>query len=200
MNVAPLIANTHGAPSVVSSTPPITGPIMMPAFRPRPSRLFAHAMSSSRSTRLGSGRGRRPERGLRHRRHERQGDQRLRRVHERHGEEHGGGDRLRDHHELAPVEPVAEVARERRQDADDAEREQQCDRLPRGRVRLVPHREHQRGVGSGASGHGVRRPTASLRTLDLGERLMKRLLRFGCGRDGRSYRGRDAVVRVRPCR
>ncbi len=52
-NVTALIAKTHGAPSAVSSTPPITGPIMMPAFLPSPSRLFAHAMSSSRSTRLG---------------------------------------------------------------------------------------------------------------------------------------------------
>jgi hypothetical protein len=46
----------------------------------------------------------------------------------------------------------------------------------------------------------IRRPMASLRTLDLGERLMKRLLWIGRVGEGQSYRGRDAVVRVRPCR
>ena len=36
-----------------TSTPPITGPTMMPALRPIPSKLFAQAMSSSRSARAG---------------------------------------------------------------------------------------------------------------------------------------------------
>jgi hypothetical protein len=52
-NETALIANTHLAPGPATISPPSSGPTAMPAWTPTVMRLFAHAMSCSRSTRFG---------------------------------------------------------------------------------------------------------------------------------------------------
>jgi hypothetical protein len=52
-NETAFTANTQVGPALATMSPPISGPTAMPAWTPTVMRLFAHAMSSSRSTRFG---------------------------------------------------------------------------------------------------------------------------------------------------
>ena len=132
-----------------SSAPPSAGPTAIPESRLALTRLFAHVVSSGPAT-LGiaaseaekNGASATADRNAHVRSHAGSDDSAIIPKQHRPGQ-------LRGDRDLPPVEAVAEDARRRPDEPQDAEGEQQRKRDPRRRAGLLEDREVQRRVGRG---------------------------------------------------